>query len=95
MLIESYYTRIRTTQAVTRTFVISRFSDYTLLLAAAECNSFCDNFQLPVIFANILNGSSENIVLLSFISDINIYSAFAATLFCAAAAKCAQFVLFV
>ncbi len=95
ILVESYYNRIRTTQAVSRTFAISRLSDYFLLLALAEVNGFCNSSYLATLFSAVAEVTQECSVVFSYFTDIGVLTILAFTLFLAAACKCAQFILFV
>lgn len=95
LLIDTYYSRIRTTQAMNRTFTISRLSDYFLLVSFSELICLFDTDSLFIIF------SSAYSFYFSTASTFNIFFGLTAfTILClflcfAAACKCAQFVLFV
>lgn len=95
MLVNTYYSRTRTTQAASRTFTISRLSDFFLLLAGIE---FFDIFEADFLstmqfgfIVYLFTYSSYTFYLL----DVNCITIFLFCIFCAAACKCAQILLFV
>jgi NADH:ubiquinone oxidoreductase subunit 5 (subunit L)/multisubunit Na+/H+ antiporter MnhA subunit len=95
LLVDTFYSRIRTTQAVNRTFTIGRFSDYAILLGVSEMLSIFESDSLVVIFACIKAIIDESPILVIELFE-NPAMVFALICFyVAASCKCAQFMLFV
>nr|Q5DUY0.1 RecName: Full=NADH-ubiquinone oxidoreductase chain 5; AltName: Full=NADH dehydrogenase subunit 5 [Nyctotherus ovalis]CAI38858.1 NADH dehydrogenase subunit 5 [Nyctotherus ovalis] len=94
-LIDMYYARIRTTQAVTRTFALNRFGDLWMFTASIEIYSLCHNDALPTLFALLPYAQFNLSILGNLIFDFTIPTVIVFSIFSAAACKCAQFLLFV
>ena len=95
MLINTFYSRIRTAQAVSRTFAISRVSDLCFFVATAEMLSLTNSFYLPAIFSAVSKFVKESAALGIYVVDTGALGVFGALMLIAALCKCAQFVLFV
>lgn len=95
MLVDMYYSRVRTTQAVSRTFAIGRFSDFWMFIASIEIFSLCKIDSLAVLFNILPVFQFELSVVAGYVFDITCASTILFSIFTAAACKCAQFVLFV
>jgi NADH:ubiquinone oxidoreductase subunit 5 (subunit L)/multisubunit Na+/H+ antiporter MnhA subunit len=94
-LVDTYYSRIRTTQAVSRSFTVGRLSDFTMLIALVE---FIINFEsdslvtiLLSIQAIIINYST----LTCYCFELTILYICMCCIIFSALCKCAQFILFV
>lgn len=95
LLVDTFYSRVRTTQAVTRTFTIGRFSDYALLLGVSEVLAIFENDSLATVFANILNLYGASSTGTAYLFETTSVAVLLFCFFVAAACKCAQFLLFV
>lgn len=95
LLVDMYYSRVRTTQAASRTFAISRFSDYVMFIAVVELISLCSSDSMYVIL-DILPYLQFDLSLLGlYFYDCNSADIILLTIFLAACTKSAQFLLFV
>lgn len=95
LLIDTYYSRIRTTQAVSRTYSLNRLSDGFIFGASGEIYVLCQTDALPVLFNILPLVQFEPSILSNLFFDITIPTVILFCIFCAAATKCAQFLLFV
>ena len=95
VLIDTYYSRIRTTQAMNRTFTISRLSDYFLLVSFAEIVHLFDTDLLSIIFACVHSGYFTAAGTFNIFIGLTAFTVMCVFMCFAAACKCAQFVLFV
>ena len=95
LLIDTYYSRIRTTQAMNRTFTISRLSDYFLLVSFAEIIYLFDTDSLSVIFTCVYSSYFSAVNTFNIFISLTTYTVVCLFLCFAAACKCAQFVMFV
>jgi len=95
LLVDTYYTRVRTTQAVSRTYAIGRFSDYWLFLAIVEVDALFETSALSTIFEALSSYALEIVTAAATAYNSTALNYIAACVFVAASCKCAQFILFV
>lgn len=95
MLVDTFYNRIRTTQAVSRTFVISRLSDYFIFIALGSFVNLFESDSISAAIAVIRSISAESTTLAMLVGESTEMLIILFSVFVAASCKCAQFVLFV
>ena len=94
-MVDTYYNRIRTTQAVARTYSVSRFSDLAFSVGFAEALTLFETDSLAVIFACVNSILQESATLICYFSECFGIQVVVFCFLIAALCKCAQFLLFV
>jgi len=95
MLIDTYYGRIRTTQAVSRTYALNRLGDVFIIILLVEVLLLCGTDSIPNLINILPRCIGMCSTLLIYIIDISVHSVIVLSIFGAALCKSAQFLLFV
>lgn len=95
MLVDTFYNRIRTTQAVSRTFAIGRFSDLILFLILIEVFALLESADISLLYNCVMHLSSEISLISCYFFECAYTKLLVFLIFSAASCKCAQLLLFV
>jgi len=95
LLIDTYYSRIRTTQAVSRTYGLNRLGDVFIIILLVETLLLCKTDSISTLITILPYCSGISSTLLIYIGDFSVSNIIVLAIFGAALCKSAQFLLFV